>query len=159
MATWEAVERAEPELAATALGIFSKNKTKMLATLRGDGSPRISGVEFDIVDGELWMGMMYGSRKALDLRRDPRFALHSAPAPDIEADPAGWEGDAKISGVAVEVTDPELIAKIAPVPSGEAHLFRADIRELTWIRLSDPPESMLIDHWSETDGRRTFERK
>jgi len=66
---------------------------KTIATLRRDGSPRISGTEYRFTEGELWFGSMHGAMKALDLRRDPRFALQSAPA-----DPPGWDGDAKLAG-------------------------------------------------------------
>jgi len=65
--------------------LFDAHKHKTLATLRKDGSPRISGIEVDFVDGDLWLGAMWQSRRALDLRRDPRFALHSATADDGEA--------------------------------------------------------------------------
>ncbi len=40
----------------------------------------------------MWFGGMWQSKKALDLLRDPRFALHSA-----SLDAAEWKGDAKIA--------------------------------------------------------------
>src|SRR5688500_9406043 len=98
MASWSDVARAEPEFAQTVQRRFDAHKHKTLATLRKNGAPRISGVEATFGGGELWLGMMPGSRKALDLRRDPRLALHSA-----TLDPAVSEGDAKLSGRGVEV--------------------------------------------------------
>ena len=71
----------------------------ILATLRHDGSPRLSGLETNFSEGELWLAMMPDSRKADDLRRDPRFALHSSPQTELV------EGDAKINGHAIAVTD------------------------------------------------------
>ena len=103
MATWSEIESAAPELAGRARAAFDAHKHKVLATLRRDGSPRISGIEATITDGELWLGMMPGSRKALDLRRDPRLALHSA-SDDPPDDPTAWTGDAKLSGRAVRST-------------------------------------------------------
>src|SRR5215208_6427294 len=105
MANWSEVEAAAPELAARARATLDAHKHKVLATLRRDGSPRLSGIEATIVDGELWLGMMPGSRKALDLRRDPRLALHSASVDPPSDDPSAWPGDAKLSGRAVEVDD------------------------------------------------------
>jgi hypothetical protein len=86
---------------------------------------------------------MWRSLKALDLRRDPRFALHSG-----SEDPSNWTGDAKVAGRVEEVTDPERIAAIngEGAPSGPSHLFRADIAELV-VRLGDPPDYILIESW------------
>jgi hypothetical protein len=78
MVAWSEVASAAPELAGTAQRLFDAHAHKTLATLRKDGSPRISGTEAKFAEGELWFGSMWQSRKALDLRRDPRFALHSA---------------------------------------------------------------------------------
>lgn len=66
-----------PELASRALESFGRSRHEVLATLRRDGSPRVSGIEVDFADGELWIGCLRRSRKALDLLRDARFALHS----------------------------------------------------------------------------------
>jgi hypothetical protein len=78
MASWQEISRAAPDFEATVRAIFDAHKHKSLATLRQDGSPRISGTEANFVDGDLWLGSMWQSRKARDLLRDPRFALHSA---------------------------------------------------------------------------------
>ena len=107
MASWQEVEREAPELAARARGMFDASVHKTRATIRRDGSPRISGTEVTFRAGELWLGSMARAVKALDLRRDPRFALHSA-----SADPPGWTGDAKLAGRALEVSDPAVIARI-----------------------------------------------
>ena len=98
MASWSEVEAAAPELAARARAALDAHKHKVLATLRRDGSPRLSGIEATIVDGELWLGMMPGSRKAMDLRRDPRLALHSASVDPTDDDPSAWPGDASVCG-------------------------------------------------------------
>jgi hypothetical protein len=156
MASWAEVEREAPELAARARGYLDAFKHKTLATIRRDGSPRISGSEADLRDGELWIGSMWRARKALDLRRDPRFALHSgSPDPD-----AGWTGDAKLAGRMEEITDPERIAAIngPGSPPGESHLFRADIDELVVVRLGDPADHLLIESWHAGRGVSTLRR-
>src|SRR6202035_3275838 len=101
MASWARFAAEAPALAARVHERFGTRKHKTLATLRKDGSPRISGIEVEFADGEIFLGMMPGSRKLHDLERDPRLALHSPtedPPPD---DPRGWPGEAKIAGHAV----------------------------------------------------------
>src|SRR5919205_2769551 len=100
MASWSGVTSAAPELAALVRARFEATGLGLLATLRRDGSPRISGIEPLFTDAELWLGMMPGSRKAADLLRDPRFALHNA-----TVDKQVTHGDAKLSGRAVLVQD------------------------------------------------------
>src|SRR5260370_1026073 len=107
MASWSEVERTAPELADAVRASFDAHRHKTMATLRRDGSPRISGIETSFAEGELWFGSMWQARKALDLERDPRLALHSG-----SADPPEWNRDAKIAGVAEEVTDPDTIAAV-----------------------------------------------
>jgi hypothetical protein len=156
MPSWREVEAAAPELAARARAFLDATTHKTLATLRRDGSPRISATEVDFADGELWLGSMWQSRKALDLRRDPRFALHSG-----SADPPAWTGDAKLAGRAVEVTDPARIAAVnrGGAPPGPSHLFRADITELVVVRLGEPPDHLVIEAWHARRGITRHERR
>jgi Pyridoxamine 5'-phosphate oxidase len=149
MPSWSAVEAEAPELAARARQIFDAHTHKTLATLRRDGSPRISGTEVEIADGEMWFGGMWKSVKALDLQRDPRFALHSG-----SDDPPDWRADAKVAGRVEEIEDPERKAAIigGDAPPGPAHLFRADITELVVTGLGDPPDHIVIESWHEGRG-------
>jgi Pyridoxamine 5'-phosphate oxidase len=159
MASWSEIESSAPELAARARTTFDAHKHKLLATLRRDGAPRISGIEASFSDGELWLGMMPGSRKALDLRRDPRLALHSASV-DPPEDPTAWPGDAKLTGRAVEVDDPERLRELgAGDDPGGAHLFRVDITELVHTRVGDPADHLVIDLWQEGKGLRRMQRR
>ena len=73
MTAWKDVERAEPEFAQRMRGLFDRNRHKTIATVRADGSPRISGIEVAFEDGELAFGSMPGARKGADLGRDPRL--------------------------------------------------------------------------------------
>jgi len=99
---WAALSTAEPALADTVEQRFGAFTHHVLATLRKDGSPRTSGIEVRFLDGELWLGMMPDSLKALDLRRDPRFALQANPG--AGTDMGG--GDVRISGRAEASNDP-----------------------------------------------------
>jgi len=116
---------------------------KTLATVRADGSPRISGIEAKFIDGELWFGSMPGSRKNADLARDPRFAIHSG-----SPDPPDWPGDAKIAGRAEEVSE----------PGADSHRFRLDISELVVVRLGDPADHLVIESWHEGRGVSSIRR-
>jgi hypothetical protein len=155
MASWSAFEHEAPELAALARRFLDLNAHKVLATLRRDGSPRVSGTEVRFSDGELWLGSMPGAVKARDLQRDPRFALHGGPL-----DPgAGWEGDAKLAGLAEEVTDPDRRAAVLSEQFRESHLFRADVREVSVVRVGDPADHLVIESWHEGRGTERVERR
>lgn len=112
MATWQEFAAAAPSLAERVHRRFASAETHILATLRRDGSPRVSGSEVDFREGSVYLGSMLDAVKARDLRRDGRFALHAAPG-----DPAAG-GDAKLAGVATEVTDPASLAQAEAVAGG-----------------------------------------
>lgn len=163
MATWNEVTKSAPDLALAVQRRFDAHIHKTLATLRADGSPRISGVEASFRDGELWLGMMPDSRKAKDLLRDPRFALHSA-----TVDPNMTDGDAKLSGRAEEVTDGETFAwfvgqereEKGEEPPELFHLFRAEVDEIVLTTLGgDPPDHLVIETWRERRGITRVERR
>jgi hypothetical protein len=157
VASWSEIEAQAPALSARARGFLDAFVHKTLATLRRDGSPRISGSEVIFAEGELWFGSMWRSMKALDLQRDPRFALHSgSPDPD-----AGWSGDAKVAGRAVERSEPDRIEAVvgAERPPGPMHLFRADISELVTVALADPPDHIVVESWHEGRGVTRLERR
>ena len=156
MARWSEIEEEAPELIETARRFLDANGHKTLATLRRDGSPRISGTEIVFADGDVWLGSMPNAVKAKDLQRDGRFALHSASPP-----PADWQGDAKFAGVVEEVTDPEMRRRVldgAPDP-GASHLFRCDVTEVSIVRLGDPPDHLVIESWHPGRGLERIERK
>jgi hypothetical protein len=99
--SWGEVERSAPDLARRVRELFDAGRHKTIATLRADGSPRISGIECEFVDGELRFGSMPGARKGADLHRDPRFALHGPTVHPEEGNESEWPGEAKIAGRAV----------------------------------------------------------
>jgi hypothetical protein len=152
MTWWEDVAAAEPDFAAHVRRTFAVRKHATLATLRKDGAPRISGteVEFDETGG-LYLGMMPGSLKALDLRRDPRLALHCPTEDTPEHDPASWLGDAKMAGRAVEVTD--------PTRTDEAHRFRVDVTEVVLTTVGSSGDRLVIRSWHPDRGLQRRERR
>ena len=157
MPSWGEIENVAPDLARLAHGLLEAHVHKTLATLRADGSPRISGIEAKFIEGELWFGSMPGSRKGTDLLRDPRFALHSG-----SIDPPGWQGDAKLSGIAEEIVDPVRKGEIFRAMGAEARmsvdslLFRADVREVAVTRLTAAGDGLAIDFWNEAAGARSL---
>ena len=155
MPSWTEFEAAAPELAAKVRERLDAHTHKTLATLRRDGSPRISGTETAFRDGELWIGSMWQARKARDLQRDPRFALHSG-----SDEPDDWTGDAKLAGVAEEITDPDRVKEVNgdSAPPGPSHLFRLDLREVSTVGLDESRKAIVIDVWTPERGVRTIKR-
>ncbi|HEX6312008.1 MAG TPA: pyridoxamine 5'-phosphate oxidase family protein [Acidimicrobiia bacterium] len=157
MASWSKVMADAPELAARVQRVFDAHRHKTMATLRSDGSPRISGTEAQFRDGELWIGSMPEAHKARDLRRDPRIALHSA-----TVDPDMADGDAKVAGRAVEITDDATLEGMRSdeQPPGPYHLFRIDVTEMVLMTVAgDPPDHMVIESWHEGRGVQRVERR
>lgn len=152
MASWNDVAAANAALAEGVRKTFAVRKHATLATLRRDGSPRISGTEVEFADdGEIYLGMMPGSRKALDLRRDPRLALH-CPTVDAPPDrPDAWLGDGKISGRAVEVSD--------PARTDAEHRFRVDVEEVVLTRVGTPADHLVIESWHPGRGLQRIARR
>ena len=98
----------------------------------------------------LTFGSMPGARKGADLRRDPRFALHSASV-DPPADEAAWPGDAKVAGRAV------LAGPLDGPASGD--LFRAEIHEVVVTGLNADATLLVVESWTPVRGLRRVERE
>jgi Pyridoxamine 5'-phosphate oxidase len=155
MPSWAQFEAEAPELAAAVRERLEAHGHKTIATVRRDGSPRISGTEAQFRDDELWIGSMWHALKARDLQRDPRFALHSG-----SDDPDEWTGDAKLAGVAEEITDPERVRELngAAAAAGPSHLFRLDLQEVSVVRLNEERNALVIEVWKPGEGVRTIKR-
>ena len=151
MATWQEIVLDAPEFAERVRGRFAAGTHKTIATLRADGSPRISGSELKIEDGAVSLGMMEGSLKMRDVRRDPRIAVHS-PTLDPPEDPTEWGGDAKLAGRVVEL----------PPPAGSepgSGYFHLDIAEVALTYVGTPADHLVIESWHEGSGYRRRTRK
>ncbi|MDH6704347.1 hypothetical protein P3T27_001048 [Kitasatospora sp. MAA19] len=144
MATWQDFEQQAPDLAPLVRARFEADKHHVLATLRKDGSPRVSGTEVGFIGADLMIGSMYGSVKARDLQRDGRFALHAHPGDETMAG-----GDSKVSGRAVEITDEaELTAYVADLPEPPPtpfHAFRLDLEQVVHTTVEDG--RLWISNW------------
>ncbi len=146
MTSWRDLATAEPAFAAHVRATFAVRKHATLATLRRDGSPRVSGTEvvFDDDAGEVVLGSMRAAVKALDLQRDPRLALHCPTLDPPEGGPGAWLGDGKIAGRAVEVTD--------PADPQAPHTFHVDLTEVVLTSIGDPPDHLVVASWHPDRG-------
>ncbi|MEU4980274.1 pyridoxamine 5'-phosphate oxidase family protein [Streptomyces sp. NPDC021969] len=154
---WAGFAAAEPALADTVEARFGAYTHHVLATLRKDGSPRTTGLEVRFLTGELWLGMMPDSLKALDLRRDPRFALQANPG-----DGTGMGGgDVRIAGRAIEVGDGDGKTKAGYVkevePPEPFHLFRTELTEVVRTRVEDD-RYLVVEIWQPGKPLRTVRR-
>ncbi len=142
MSNWADLAVAEPEFAERIRRVFDLRRQKTLATLRRDGSPRISGIEVEFAHGELVMGMMDGSVKAADLRRDPRMVVHAASDDPPTDNAIAWLGDAKVAGRAVEFP--------AARSSRPSNRFRIDISEVVLTQVGEG--GLVIESWHPGRG-------
>jgi hypothetical protein len=130
---WEEFEAGAPELAALARAEFEKYGMVLVGTVRKDGSPRISGVLPHVLGRELYLGMMWRSRKAVDLLRDPRLVLHNPICTN-----RGDEVELSLHGRAVEIEAEEVrrryIRDLPEWAGRELHLFSVDIQSVGLIR-------------------------
>lgn len=135
MVGWHEFSDEAPELAAAVRARLTAHKHHVLATLRKDGSPRVSGTEAEILPAGLVLGSMRGALKARDLQRDARYALHANPG-----DHTMEGGDAKLAGRARELSGAEFeeVATSYPyeVPR-PLHLFVLDIDEVVLTSMED----------------------
>ena len=154
MAAFAVIETEQPEFAARVRACFDAHRHKILATLRSDGAPRVSGIEATFAVGELWLAGMPRSVKFADLRRDPRLALHSG-----SDEPDTFTADAKVSGRAVEVTDAAERAAFGEATGnpadGDYELFRIDVDQVVLTAVAPEKDALVISSWRP--GRRLTE--
>jgi hypothetical protein len=156
---WGEFAGAAPELAELGWERFQRHELCMLATLRANGWPRISPCELDLVDGQLLLGMMWHSPKALDLLRDPRCVLHSC-----TSDRMGTEGDFKLYGRGVDQPDSgvreayreAIKARIEWEPSEPFHLFAVDVSSAAYLLFGGDGYAMV---WNPEEGVRRWSQR
>jgi hypothetical protein len=148
---WSELERRQPALAGLGRRRLLDPGVVLVATIRADGTPRVSPVEPFLLDGDLWLSMLWGSRKAADLLRDPRILVHS-----IITGRDGGEGEFKIRGTARAEDSLDAQARYAgavaaslgwaPEP-GRFHLFAVAIAQVTFIRYDDATGDQYVALW------------
>ena len=148
---WSEVEQRQPRLAELGRRLLMNPGLVLVATIRRDGAPRLSPIEPWIMDGVLWLSMMWQSTKAMDLTRDPRILVHNAVANrDDQA------GEFKLRGTAENETSPSMQRRYAaevsqsfgwnPEP-GRFHLFAVGIERVTCIRYDGATGDQHVVLW------------
>ena len=151
MPSWRDVELGAPEIARQGVARLHAARVALLGTLRRDGSPRISPIEPFIAGGQLLIGAMAWSAKAGDLRRDPRYVLHSA-----VTSPDSGEGELKLNGPAAEA-GPDLRATAADAwwlarAPDKAAVFILHIRQAIFVDWDINRGLMTVHRWSPASG-------
>jgi hypothetical protein len=148
---WSDLQDQQPRLATIAHERLVGPGVLLVATVRRDGTPRLSPVEPFVLDGDLWLSMLLGSLKAADLMRDPRVLVHS-----IVIGPDGGEGEVKLRGTAEHVLDEavqrryvEAVAAALPwTPEvGLFHLFRVEADDVTYVRYDNASGDQYLVRW------------
>ncbi len=140
---WEQFEAAAPEMAAVGRAQFELSGVALIGTLRKDGSPRISCVEPCILDGTLYLGMMWHSRKALDLLHDPRIVVHNPICTST-----GDEVEFSLHGRAIDIRDPQVrrryVSERTSWQEPQFHLFSLDIESASLVEYGGGEQSVKV---------------
>src|SRR5262245_15574851 len=148
---WHELEAAQPRLGPLVEEKLIGRGGVPVGTIRRDGTPRISPVEPFLLDGELWLSMLWGSRKAADLGRDPRVLVHS-----VVASRDGGEGEVKVRGRCRDEPDPEVQRRYAEAVTaalgwqpevGRFHLFSVDIDSIAYLQYDDATGDQHVVLW------------
>jgi hypothetical protein len=153
---WQDFEQAAPDLAPRCRERFEATGLLFLATLRRDGSPRISPIEFKFWEGDLTLGMMWQSKKALDLERDPRCEVHGTVRDKGEAVQFKLHCRAiRMSDEAAHRNAVEILEQTGWNPE-PYHLFALDIESATHIRFEGDEGKQIAEHWTAAAGLRAL---
>jgi hypothetical protein len=154
---WAQFERAEPEMASLARREFERQGIAIVGTIRRDGSPRLSHVDPCLLDGELLLGMMWRSRKARDLMRDPRVVIANAVCTNT-----GDERELSLRGRATAVEDPERRRRYVEAVAARTswrephfHLFAVDVEAASLVEYGGGEQRVRV--WpGGRETRRTY---
>jgi hypothetical protein len=154
-ASWQEFVDDAPELARLVADRLTAQEHHVLATLRSDGSPRLNGTNVVFEGADLLVGCMPGTRRAADLRRDQRCALHTSP--DLPTMP---QGDARLDCVAVELDEDHTRAVFQRLADSDGvqqdgepldgDLFALRIRSVSVVQVAG--EHLDVTTWSPGGG-------
>jgi hypothetical protein len=145
-------ETEQPGLAELARDRLLRPGVVLVCTIRADGTPRLSPVEPFVLDGELWLSMLWGSRKARDLLRDPRILVHNI----VTSRSGGGDGEVKVRGTVRPVDDRAVQERYAAAVAeaigwqavpGRFHLFAVDVEDVAYLRYDDDTGDQYTVMW------------
>ncbi len=149
---WSEFADLEPDLAERVRRSFDDGRHKTLATLRADGSPRISGIECEFDETDVWIGSMPAARKLADLRRNDAVAVHGPAIHPAPGEEAAWPGEAKLAGRAIDDGPIEVDGAVM------GHRFVIDVTEVVFTKPNDDGTMLVVDFWTAANGRQRIER-
>ncbi len=148
---WSDLEHSQPRLARLARQRLIGPGVALVATIRRDGTPRVSPVEPYVLNGVLWLSMMWQSAKARDLLRDPRILVHS-----VITSRDGAEGELKVRGTARAEHDQAVQRRYAEAVAadlgwdpqqGRFHLFSVDICQVSFVSYDTATGDQHVAIW------------
>jgi hypothetical protein len=148
---WSEFERGQSRMARLGREHLITPGVVLVATIRRDGTPRVSPVEPFLLDGDLWLSMMWQSSKARDLLRDPRILVHS-----VITSRDGAEGEFKVRGTArleSELTIRRRHAEAVAASLGwrpdldRSHLFSVDISKVSYLSYDTASGDQHVAIW------------
>ena len=148
---WSELEQRQPRLADVGRQRLLDPGVVLVATIRRDGTPRLSPVEPFVMDGDLWLSMLWQSTKAADLIRDPRVLVHG-----VVASRDGRDGEFKVRGQARTEQDSSVQGRYAAAVGralgwkpevGQFHLFAVDIDHVSYLRYDDATGDQFVTQW------------
>lgn len=158
MTSWDEFATRAPRIAQVFIRrLAATGNLCMLGTLRPDGFPRISPMEPQLFQGQLWIAGMPNTQKFNDLARDPRFSLHTATVDTHVSD-----GDAKIWGTVEDVLVRALHRRFAKAVFAKSgfdlrqhvfdHFFRVHITGAAAVVMDDA--HMDVIQWRDGQAER-----
>lgn len=151
MASWDTISTGAPSLAAQIHARFAGHAHHILGTIDKSGSPRLSGINLMWDEGIVWFGCMPNSRKIVDIDRDPRIAVHSAPL-SVELD----GGDARISGRAHSLEASRVMSWRPDTPA-DGVFFGIDIEKVHLAEVQG--KDLKVSMWDTASGLRIVIRQ
>jgi hypothetical protein len=150
---WSEVADRQPRLADLGERLLGVPGVVLVGTIRRDGTPRLSPIEPFFWEGDLWLSMLWGSRKALDLVRDPRILVHN-----IVTQTDAPDGEFKVRGRAVAEEDEGMQAAYRDAVSvalgwkpvvGRFHLYRVDVEDISYLKYDAATGDQYVSRWPD----------
>lgn len=146
--SWRQVRAEAPDLAAYVERRFGAHEHHVMATVRRDGRPRVSGTNVMLTDELAWVGMMTAAGRLHDLRGRPWCAIHSAP---LDTELRHGSGDVRLDATVRELPHGEASALLGERADGGV-AFELLVTTIEVIEVDG--EQLMMRRWSPHAGER-----